>query len=57
MGLAQRLGSAPGVEVALLGGRYHGDFNSCTGPEVTRPLSRIRAERALLLVDHSKFGA
>ncbi|MFI6935146.1 DeoR/GlpR family DNA-binding transcription regulator [Streptomyces sp. NPDC050287] len=89
VGLAQRLGSAPGVEVALLGGRYHGDFNSCTGPEVTRALARIRAdvalmsatavlsgqlfhplseyvevklamlasaERALLLVDHSKFG-
>ncbi|WDV56220.1 DeoR/GlpR family DNA-binding transcription regulator [Streptomyces coeruleorubidus] len=88
VGLAQRLGSA-GVEVTLLGGRYHGDFNSCTGPEVTRTLSRIRAdlalmsatavlsgqlfhplreyvevklamlasaERALLLVDHSKFG-
>jgi DeoR/GlpR family transcriptional regulator of sugar metabolism len=45
------------VEVALCGGRYHGDFNSCTGPEVTRILSRIRAERALLLVDHSKFGS
>jgi DeoR/GlpR family transcriptional regulator of sugar metabolism len=45
------------VEVALCGGRYHGDFNSCTGPEVTRVLSRIRAEQVLLLVDHSKFGA
>ncbi|MGW0823166.1 DeoR/GlpR family DNA-binding transcription regulator [Streptomyces sp. NPDC002845] len=89
VGLAQHLGSARNVDVTLLGGRYHGDFNSCTGPEVTRTLSRIRAdlalmsatavlsgqlfhplseyvevklamlgsaERALLLVDHSKFG-
>ncbi|PAZ10302.1 DeoR family transcriptional regulator [Streptomyces sp. SA15] len=89
VGLAQHLGSARNVDVTLLGGRYHGDFNSCTGPEVTRALSRIRAdlalmsatavlsgqlfhplseyvevklamlasaERALLLVDHSKFG-
>jgi DeoR/GlpR family transcriptional regulator of sugar metabolism len=89
VGLAQRLGPAPGVDVTLLGGRYHGDFNSCTGPSVTRTLSRIHAdlalmsatavvdgrlfhplseyvevklamlasaERALLLVDHSKFG-
>ncbi|MDF3148712.1 MULTISPECIES: DeoR/GlpR family DNA-binding transcription regulator [unclassified Streptomyces] len=89
VGLAQRLGSAPGLDVTLLGGRYHADFNSCTGPELTRTLSRIHAdlalmsatavhagrlfhplseyvevklamlesaERALLLVDHSKFG-
>ena len=89
VGLAEHLGSAPGVEVTLLGGRYHSDFNSCTGPSVTRTLSRIHAdlalmsatavldgrlfhplseyvevklamlasaERALLLVDHSKFG-
>ncbi|UYQ60695.1 DeoR/GlpR family DNA-binding transcription regulator [Streptomyces peucetius] len=46
--LAQRLGSAPGVDVTLLGGRYHGDFNSCTGPTVTRALSRIRADLALM---------
>jgi len=89
VGLAQHLAAAPGVEVTLLGGRYHGDFNSCTGPAVTRALSRIHADlalmsatavlsgqlfhplseyvevklamlasaqRALLLVDHSKFG-
>ncbi|MFC8245130.1 DeoR/GlpR family DNA-binding transcription regulator [Streptomyces chartreusis] len=89
VGLAQRLGSAPGVNVTLLGGRYHGDFNSCTGPAVTRALSQLHAdlalmsatavldgrlfhplndyvevklamlaatEKALLLVDHSKFG-
>jgi DeoR/GlpR family transcriptional regulator of sugar metabolism len=48
VGLAQRLGSAPGVEVTLLGGRFHGDFNSCTGPAVTRALSHIRADLALL---------
>ncbi|GAA5210809.1 DeoR/GlpR family DNA-binding transcription regulator [Streptomyces thinghirensis] len=48
VGLAQRLGSAPGPDVTLLGGRYHGDFNSCTGPEVTRALSRIRADLALM---------
>lgn len=89
VGLAQRLGTAPNVDVTLLGGHYHGEFSSCTGPEVTRSLSRIRADlalmsatavlsgqlfhpyseyvevklamlasakRALLLVDHSKFG-
>ncbi|WP_309484305.1 DeoR/GlpR family DNA-binding transcription regulator [Streptomyces himalayensis] len=48
VGLAQRLGSAQGVDVTLLGGRYHGDFNSCTGPQVTRTLSRIRADLALM---------
>jgi DeoR/GlpR family transcriptional regulator of sugar metabolism len=48
VGLAQRLGSAAGVQVTLLGGRYQGEFNSCTGPEVTRALSRIRADLALL---------
>ncbi|WP_413806744.1 DeoR/GlpR family DNA-binding transcription regulator [Streptomyces sp. OE57] len=49
VGLAQRLGSAaPGVDVTLLGGHYRGDFNSCTGPTVTRALSRIRADLALM---------
>jgi len=48
VGLAQRLGSAPGVDVTLLGGQYRGEFNSCTGPEVTRALSRIRADLALM---------
>ncbi|TJZ59048.1 DeoR/GlpR transcriptional regulator [Streptomyces piniterrae] len=48
VGLAQRLGSAPGVDVTLLGGRYHGEFNSCTGPEVTGALSRMRADLALM---------
>lgn len=48
VGLAQRLGSAPGVEVTLLGGRYHSDFNSCTGPAVIRALSRIHADLALM---------
>jgi DeoR/GlpR family transcriptional regulator of sugar metabolism len=48
VGLAQRLGSAPGVDVTLLGGHYRGDFNSCTGPTVTRTLSRIRADLALM---------
>ncbi|RVX41081.1 DeoR family transcriptional regulator [Nonomuraea polychroma] len=48
VGLAQRLGSVPGVDVTLLGGRYHGDFSSCTGPAVTRALSHIRADLALL---------
>ncbi|WP_326808519.1 MULTISPECIES: DeoR/GlpR family DNA-binding transcription regulator [unclassified Streptomyces] len=89
VGLAQRLGPLPGVDVTLLGGHYHSDYNSCTGPEVARVLSRIHAglslmsasavlegrlfhpvreyvevkeamlasiDRALLLVDHSKFG-
>ncbi|MGW7366140.1 DeoR/GlpR family DNA-binding transcription regulator [Streptomyces sp. NPDC054841] len=48
VGLAQHLGSAPGVNVTLLGGHYRGDFNSCTGPTVTRALSQIRADLALM---------
>ncbi|AZQ32761.1 DeoR/GlpR transcriptional regulator [Streptomyces cyaneochromogenes] len=48
VGLAQRLGSAPGVSVTLLGGTYRGDFNSCTGPSVTRALAQIRADLALM---------
>jgi len=48
VGLAQRLGSASGVNVTLLGGHYRGDFNSCTGPAVTRALSQIRADLALM---------
>ncbi|MET9862264.1 DeoR/GlpR family DNA-binding transcription regulator [Streptomyces smyrnaeus] len=47
VGLAQRLGSAPGVAVTLLGGHYHGEFNSCTGPDVTRALARLHADLAL----------
>ncbi|MFF4694476.1 DeoR/GlpR family DNA-binding transcription regulator [Streptomyces chattanoogensis] len=48
IGLAQRLGAAPGVEITLLGGRYHSEFNSCTGPEVVAALSRLRADLALM---------
>ncbi|MFC6063433.1 DeoR/GlpR family DNA-binding transcription regulator [Streptomyces ochraceiscleroticus] len=57
VGLAQRLTSASGAsggtarsgpEVTLLGGQYQGDFNSCTGREVTRGLSRIHADLALM---------
>ena len=48
VGLAQHLGSAPSVSVTLLGGNYRADFNSCTGPTVTRALSRIRADLALM---------
>ncbi|WP_328665896.1 DeoR/GlpR family DNA-binding transcription regulator [Streptomyces sp. NBC_00322] len=48
VGLAQRFGAAPGVSVTLLGGHYRGDFNSCTGPTVTRALSQIRADLALM---------
>ncbi|MFI0262308.1 DeoR/GlpR family DNA-binding transcription regulator [Streptomyces sp. NPDC017056] len=47
VGLAQRLGAAPGVAVTLLGGRYRSEFNSCTGPEVTRALARIHADLVL----------
>jgi DeoR/GlpR family transcriptional regulator of sugar metabolism len=36
------------VNVTLLGGHYRGDFNSCTGPSVTRALSHIRADLALM---------
>ncbi|WP_258053012.1 DeoR/GlpR family DNA-binding transcription regulator [Streptomyces sp. Ru73] len=48
VGLAQRLSAAAGTDVTLLGGQYQGDFHSCTGPEVTRTLSRIRADLALM---------
>lgn len=48
VGLAQRLGRAPGVNITLLGGHYHGDFNSCTGSAVTGALSKIRADLALM---------
>ncbi|MET9394561.1 DeoR/GlpR family DNA-binding transcription regulator [Streptomyces sp. NPDC006624] len=48
VGLAQRLGSQPKVNVTLLGGHYRGDFNSCTGPAVTRALSQIHADLALM---------
>lgn len=48
VGLAQRLGAESGIDITLLGGRYHGDFNSCTGPAVTRALSRIHADLALM---------
>lgn len=49
VGLAQRLAStAGGTAVTLLGGQYHGNFNSCTGREVTRALSRIHADLALM---------
>lgn len=48
VGFAQRMGSAPGADVTLLGGHYHGEFNSCTGPDVTRALSRIHADLALM---------
>jgi DeoR/GlpR family transcriptional regulator of sugar metabolism len=49
IGVAQRMAAAaPGVDVALLGGRYHGEYNCCTGPEVVRGLGRIRADLALM---------
>ncbi|MEU8824589.1 DeoR/GlpR family DNA-binding transcription regulator [Streptomyces sp. NPDC048636] len=47
VGLAQRLGGAPEVDITLLGGRYNGEFNCCTGPDVVSALSRIRADLAL----------
>ncbi|MGW2631596.1 DeoR/GlpR family DNA-binding transcription regulator [Streptomyces chattanoogensis] len=48
IGLAQRLGAAPGVGITLLGGRYNSEFNSCTGPEVIAALSRVHADLALM---------
>ncbi|WP_254885955.1 DeoR/GlpR family DNA-binding transcription regulator [Streptomyces sp. NA02950] len=48
VGIARRLGPAAGVEITLLGGRCRSEFNSCTGPEVIRALSRIRAELSLM---------
>ncbi|GAA0442113.1 DeoR/GlpR family DNA-binding transcription regulator [Streptomyces stramineus] len=48
VGIARRLSPAPAVEVTLLGGRYHGEFDSCTGAEVARGLSRVHADLALM---------
>ncbi|KOG51860.1 DeoR faimly transcriptional regulator [Streptomyces griseoflavus] len=48
VGLAQRLGAVPGADVTLLGGRYHGEFNSCTGPEVGGALARLHADLVLM---------
>ncbi|WP_307822004.1 DeoR/GlpR family DNA-binding transcription regulator [Streptomyces coffeae] len=48
VGIAQRLAPATGVDITLLGGHYRSEFNSCTGPEVTRVLSRIRADLCLM---------
>lgn len=48
VGIAQLLGAEAEVTVTLLGGQYRGEFNSCTGPEVTRALSRIQADIALM---------
>ncbi|MDQ8702646.1 DeoR/GlpR family DNA-binding transcription regulator [Streptomyces sp. LHD-70] len=48
VGLAQRLGTAQELSVTLLGGRFHGEFNSCTGPDVVRALGRIHADLALM---------
>ncbi|MBL1101959.1 DeoR/GlpR family DNA-binding transcription regulator [Streptomyces coffeae] len=47
VGLAQRLSGAAEVDITLLGGRYNGEFNCCTGPDVVSALSRIRADLAL----------
>ena len=32
----------------MQGGQYQSDFNSCTGPEIARALSRIKATTALM---------
>ncbi|PKW14361.1 DeoR/GlpR family DNA-binding transcription regulator [Saccharopolyspora spinosa] len=40
---AQILAGA-GREVVLLGGRYRGEFDSCTGPDVLRALARLHAD-------------
>ncbi|GAB3225370.1 DeoR/GlpR family DNA-binding transcription regulator [Glycomyces halotolerans] len=45
IGVAHRMArAAPRIDVTLLGGRYHAEFDSCTGPEVTRTLARTRAD-------------
>lgn len=36
--------SRAGREVVLLGGHYRAEFDSCTGPDVLRALSRLRAD-------------
>jgi DeoR/GlpR family transcriptional regulator of sugar metabolism len=46
--IAQILGPADGVEVLLAGGRYRHEFDSCTGPDVLRFLSRVRADVACM---------
>ncbi|GAA2812180.1 DeoR/GlpR family DNA-binding transcription regulator [Saccharopolyspora taberi] len=39
-----------GSDVVLVGGRYRGEFDSCTGPDVLRALSRLRADIAFMSV-------
>jgi DeoR/GlpR family transcriptional regulator of sugar metabolism len=42
--VAQILSRADGATVVLIGGRYQHEFDSCTGPDVLRSLSRLRAD-------------
>jgi DeoR/GlpR family transcriptional regulator of sugar metabolism len=37
-------------EVVLVGGQYRGEFDSCTGPDVLRSLSRLHADLAFISV-------
>lgn len=42
--------SGAGTEVVLIGGRFRSEFDSCTGSDVLRSLSRIRADIAFMSV-------
>ncbi|SFE08594.1 transcriptional regulator, DeoR family [Actinopolyspora alba] len=46
-GVARTLSGAE-REVLVLGGRFRGEFDSCTGPDVLRGLSRLRADLAVM---------
>ncbi|MBN6051742.1 DeoR/GlpR transcriptional regulator, partial [Nonomuraea sp. RK-328] len=48
VGVARLVAATEHSQVILLGGDYHGVFDSTTGPEVTRALQRIRADVALM---------
>ncbi|CAM00262.1 DeoR family transcriptional regulator of sugar metabolism [Saccharopolyspora erythraea NRRL 2338] len=45
-----RILSLAGREVVLAGGRYRAEFDSCTGPDVLRSLSRLRTDIAFMSV-------
>jgi DeoR/GlpR family transcriptional regulator of sugar metabolism len=53
---AHILTEARRVEVILLGGRYHGEFDSCIGPDTLATLERTRADIAFVSVTAVAVG-
>lgn len=49
LGVAERMAEElPRADLTLLGGRFQSEFNSCTGPEVTRVLARTHVDLVLM---------